>query len=131
MKALIQLFAPAFLTNACEPVKVESTDQVITFPERAKDMNIYEVNIRQYTPEGTFNAFASHLPRLKKMGVDILWMMPVQPIGVNNRKGGLGSYYSIQDYTAINPEFGTMDDFKALVDKAHELGMIVSLGSVE
>jgi len=87
--------------------------------------NIYEVNIRQYTKEGTFKAFAQHLPRLKKMGVDILWLMPVQPIGEKNRKGTLGSYYAVRDYTAVNPEFGTMDDLRSLVKQAHGLGMRV------
>lgn len=101
--------------------------QVIPFPERAKSMNIYEVNIRQYTPEGTINAFSSHLPRLQAMGVDILWIMPVQPIGVKSRKGPLGSYYSIQDYTAVNPNFGTEEDFKNLVAEAHDRGMLVIL----
>jgi glycosidase len=86
---------------------------------------IYEVNIRQYTPEGTFNAFVAELPRLKELGVDIIWIMPVSPIGIEGRKGGLGSYYSIVDYTAVNPEFGTLDDFKTLVKKAHEVGLKV------
>lgn len=99
----------------------------VSYAERAKDMVIYEVNIRQYTPEGTFNAFAEHLPRLEELGVDILWIMPIQPIGEKNRKGGLGSYYSIQDYTKVNPEFGTMEDFKSMVNQAHERGMIVIL----
>ncbi|MEP1033460.1 alpha-amylase family glycosyl hydrolase [Ekhidna sp.] len=107
--------------------KEESTKLEISYPEKAKDAVIYEVNIRQYTPEGTFNAFASHLPRLKDLGVDILWIMPIQPIGEKNRKGGLGSYYSIQDYTSVNPAHGTMDDFKSLVRKAHENDMIVIL----
>ncbi len=88
---------------------------------------IYEVNIRQYTPEGTFKAFENHLPRLKEMGVDILWLMPVYPIGEKNRKGSLGSYYSVKDYCAVNPEFGTSEDFKSLVDKAHEMGFKVIL----
>jgi glycosidase len=91
----------------------------------SKSANIYEVNIRQYTPEGTFTAFAAHLPRLKKMGVDILWIMPIQPIGEKNRKGMLGSYYAVRDYTAVNPEFGTLDQFRALVKQAHALGMHV------
>jgi glycosidase len=91
----------------------------------SRSANIYEVNIRQYTEEGTFNAFAAHLPRLKKMGVDILWIMPIQPIGEKNRKGTLGSYYAVRDYTGINPEFGTLDDFKRLVKQAHALGMHV------
>lgn len=93
----------------------------------SRDANIYEVNIRQYTKEGTINAFAAHLPRLKKMGVDILWLMPVQPIGEKNRKGKLGSYYAVRDYTAVNPEFGSMDDLKRLVRQAHGLGMRVIL----
>lgn len=88
---------------------------------------IYEVNVRQYTKEGSIKAFADHLPRLADMGVDILWVMPVQPIGKVNRKGSLGSYYSIADYTAINPEMGTEADFKAMIDKAHALGMKVTL----
>jgi glycosidase len=88
-----------------------------------KNASIYEVNLRQYTPEGTINAFAEHLPRLKELGIDILWLMPVNPIGVKNRKGELGSYYSVKDYQDVNPEFGTIDDFKALVNKVHELGM--------
>jgi alpha-amylase len=88
----------------------------------AHSTNIYEVNLRQYTQEGTFNAFAKHLPRLKHMGVHTLWLMPIQPIGQLNRKGILGSYYSISDYTTVNPEYGTMDDFKSLVEYAHELG---------
>jgi pullulanase/glycogen debranching enzyme len=64
--------------------------------------NIYEVNIRQYTAEGTFNAFAKHIPRLKEMGVQILWLMPIFPIGKKNRKGTLGSYYSIADFKKIS-----------------------------
>lgn len=87
--------------------------------------NIYEVNIRQYTAEGTFKAFASYLPRLKDMGVEILWLMPVHPIGSLKRKGSLGSYYSIKDFSGINPEFGTKKDFKDLVMMIHGLGMKV------
>jgi glycosidase len=94
-------------------------------PAWAKASNIYEVNIRQYTPEGTFKAFATHLPRLQKMGVDILWLMPISPVGEKNRKGSLGSYYSIRNYTAVNPEFGTLEDFKTLISEAHKLGMHV------
>jgi len=94
-------------------------------PEWSKDMNIYEVNVRQYTAEGTFKAFESHLPRLNNMGVDILWFMPIHPIGVKNRKGTLGSYYSIMDYKAVNPEFGTLDDFKSVVTTAHNMGFKV------
>ena len=88
---------------------------------------IYQVNVRQYTPEGTFNAFTKQLPNLKKMGVDVIWLMPIQPIGKMNRKGTLGSYYSISDYTKTNPEFGSMDDLKTLVKTAHGLGIKVIL----
>ena len=89
------------------------------------DQTIYEVNIRQYTEEGTIQAFRSHLPRLKSMGVGILWMMPIHPIGEINRKGTLGSYYSVKNYYEINPEFGTLNEFKNLVDEIHEHGMYV------
>ncbi len=94
-------------------------------PEWVKNATIYEVNIRQFTPEGTFGAFEKHLPRLKEMGVDILWLMPIHPIGELNRKGSLGSYYAVRDYRGINPEFGTHADFAHLVDAAHNLGMKV------
>jgi glycosidase len=87
--------------------------------------NMYEVNLRQYTPEGTFSAFAEHLPRLKDMGVNTLWFMPVTPISLEKRQGTLGSYYACSDYTNTNPEFGTINDFKQLVKKAHESGFKV------
>src|SRR4249919_2647574 len=87
--------------------------------------NIYEVNVRQYTSEGTFKAFAKHLDRLKKMGVQTIWFMPVNPISKVDRKGTMGSYYAVSDYTAINPEFGTIADFKRLVQSIHSKGMKV------
>jgi glycosidase len=93
--------------------------------EWSKNAVIYEVNVRQYTPEGTFNAFAKHLPQIKELGADVLWFMPIYPISKESRKGTLGSYYSVQNYKAINPEFGNADDFKALVKKAHDMGFKV------
>ena len=87
--------------------------------------NIYEVNVRQYTTEGTFNAFALEMSRLKEMGVETLWFMPITPIAQKNMKGSLGSYYACSDYTSINPEFGTLEDFKNLVKQAHEMGFKV------
>jgi alpha-amylase len=87
--------------------------------------NVYEVNLRQYTEEGTFNAFAKHLPRLKDMGVKTLWFMPVTPIAQKMKKGSLGSYYACSDYTTVNPEFGTMGNLKSLVKQAHKLGFKV------
>jgi cyclomaltodextrinase / maltogenic alpha-amylase / neopullulanase len=89
------------------------------------NQNIYEVNIRQYTDSGTFKAFEEHLPRLQQMGVGILWLMPINPIGIVNRNQPLGSYYSVMDYSTVNPEFGTMDDFKSLVKDIHQKGMHV------
>jgi len=93
--------------------------------EWARNTNIYEVNVRQYTDEGTFRAFATHLPRLREMGVEVLWFMPITPISQLNRKGSLGSYYACCDYCAINPEFGTLDDFKSLVKGAKLMGFKV------
>ena len=94
-------------------------------PAWSQQGNIYEVNVRQYTPEGTFKAFAQNLDRLKDMGVQTLWFMPIQPISKADRKGELGSYYAIANYTAVNPEFGTLQDFKDLVDAAHSKGFKV------
>jgi len=112
---------------SCKPsashTEEESLANRVTPPEWSKSANIYEVNIRQYTPEGTFEAFRQHLPRLKKMGVDILWLMPIHPISVPKRKGTLGSYYAVSDFRAINPLFGDHKDFQRLVDSAHALDM--------
>ncbi|NCO56430.1 MAG: alpha-amylase, partial [Bacteroidetes bacterium] len=94
-------------------------------PEWSKNLTIYEVNLRQYSLSGSFKDFEKHLPRLQELGVGILWFMPIQPIGVINRKGTLGSYYSVNDYLSVNPEFGTIEDFKSMVKKIHELGMYV------
>jgi glycosidase len=91
----------------------------------ANTASIYEVNIRQYTAEGTFKAFEKHLPRIKEMGIDIIWLMPITPISQVNKKGSLGSYYACSSYTKINPEFGSETDFKDLVDEAHALEMKV------
>lgn len=87
----------------------------------AHSTNIYEVNVRQYTPEGTFNAFAKELPRLKDMGIHTLWFMPLTPIAQKNKKGSIGSPYACADYTSINPEFGDLNDFLALVQQAHQM----------
>lgn len=93
--------------------------------EWALTANIYEVNLRQYTAEGTFSAFERELPRLRDMGVDILWFMPVTPISNEKRQGVLGSYYACSDYTSVNPEFGSLEDFKELLKAAHLLGFKV------
>lgn len=133
MKSLrLQLAAALITLWACQsdPQQKPTADvstKTKSFPEVAKDMTIYEVNIRQHTIQGTFKAFQDDLPRLKTLGADMLWIMPMQPIGEKNRKGTLGSYYSIKDYKSVNPEFGSLDDFKALVKAAHDQGFKVIL----
>lgn len=129
----ITLFALCLAAlTSCKDQKKEETivvSEVIASMSDAVMENavIYEANIRQYSPEGTFNAFTKDIPNLKDLGVKIIWVMPIYPIGVENRKEGLGSYYSIQDYRGINPEFGTLEDFKNLVNTAHENGIYVIL----
>jgi glycosidase len=90
-----------------------------------KSATIYQINTRQFTAEGTFRAAEKELPRLKALNVDILWLMPIHEIGVKNRKGVLGSPYSVKDYLSVNHEFGTMDDFRHFVSAAHAQGMKV------
>lgn len=99
----------------------------IDHPDWADDAVIYQINTRQFTPEGTFAAAQEQLPRLKELGVDILWLMPIHPIGEKNRKGTLGSPYAVKDYYGVNPEFGTKQDLIAFVDAAHEQGFHVIL----
>jgi glycosidase len=108
------------------PMNAAVTESVPHVPW-SRQATIYEVNLRQYTPEGTIAAFIPNLPHLRAMGIDIVWLMPVHPIGVKNRKGTLGSYYAVRDYEAVNTEFGTQADLKRLVDEAHALGMKVIL----
>lgn len=119
----------ALTSYSCKP-KVQTEDVpvekcTVIHLDWTRNAVIYEVNVRQYTKEGTFAAFEQHLPRLKELGVDVLWFMPIHPISEKNRKGTLGSYYAVKNYTEINPEFGTKEDFKRLVDKAHESGFKV------
>jgi len=136
MRTHITMTLIAALIAACTPSSKRAADSTAPgdrvvdagiHPAWSKNAVIYEVNIRQYTPEGTFVAFQKQLPRLRALGVDVLWLMPIQPIGKLNRKGTLGSYYSISDYTAFNPEFGSQADFNALVDAAHAQGFKVIL----
>ncbi|MDE7466625.1 MAG: alpha-amylase [Muribaculaceae bacterium] len=97
----------------------------VTHPEWSRNAVIYEVNVRQATPEGTFEAFLPQIQRLKDLGVDILWFMPIHPISEDGRKGTLGSYYAVRDYKGVNPEFGNIDDFRKVVKAAHDAGMKV------
>lgn len=99
----------------------------VQHPDWARNATIYQINTRQFTPEGTFKAAEAQLPRLKALGVGILWLMPIHPIGEKNRKGSLGSPYAVSDYLAVNPEFGTLADFRHFVATAHSLGLKVIL----
>lgn len=99
----------------------------VEHPAWIKKSTVYEVFIRQYTRQGTIKAFGEHLPRLKEMGIEIIWLMPIQPLGIFKRKGSLGSPYSIRDYVSVNQELGDLQDLKNLVELAHQLGMYVIL----
>ena len=128
---------PTSVAHVSEGLAIDP--DVLVHPEWSRSASIYEVNIRQHTPEGTFKALEADLPRIAALGADILWLMPVHPIGEVNRKGGentasyvaepgsgsLGSPYSVKDYKAVNPEFGSFEDFTSLVAKAHALGLKV------
>ena len=99
-----------------------------THPVWSAQSNIYEVNLRQYSASGSIKDFEKHLPRLKQMGVEILWFMPINPIGIEERKmtsSDLGSYYAVRNYKEVNKEFGTMADWKAMVKHAHSMGFKV------
>ena len=118
MKKIILLAVAALCLGAC-------AEQY--HPEWTYDSVVYEVNVRQFTPEGPFKGVEAQLPRLKDLGVDVLWLMPMYQIGEVERKGTLGSYYAISDYKSVNPEFGTMEDFEHLLSVAHEQGFKVIL----
>jgi len=120
---ILQIFL--FASGISQKSNISAKGLEANRPEWIIQGNIYEVNIRQYTVEGTLQAFAKHLDRLKSMGVQTLWFMPLNPISKVDRKGTLGSYYAVSDYTALNPEFGTMNDWNTLVKVIHDKGMKV------
>ena len=123
---LLGLFGFALTLQSCgNQVDSKLSENNASPVEWSKNAVIYEVNIRQYSEEGTFKAFEEQLPRLKEMGVDILWLMPIHPISEVKRKGTVCDRYSVANYTGINSEFGNEADFKSLVDKAHALGFKV------
>jgi len=115
------------VVSAAETPHQPQTLVKVKSPEWTRDAVIYQINLRQFTAEGTLTAAERQLPRLKELGVDILWLMPIHPIGEKNRKGSLGSPYAVRDYRTVNPEFGTFEDFKRFVDRAHALGLRVIL----
>ena len=113
-----------FFCEKSNNLEIDKKTNPITTLDLAKGV-LYEVNIRQFTREGTFNALAKELPKIKDLGVNILWLMPTYPISTTKSKGPLGSYYAVSDYKGVNPEYGTLKDLKYLVNKAHQLGMFV------
>lgn len=142
IKIIIALIIVASLSSGCQSAshlakaskqagtaKVTQISPYVTLrhPAWMKDAVIYQLNTRQFSAEGTFNAAKAELPRLQALGVDVIWLMPIHPIGEINRKGSLGSPYAVKDYLAVNPEFGTKEDFSAFVAEAHRLGMYVIL----
>lgn len=134
---LVFLFSFLLFTTACRDTQQNQTTSssdadTLTLgappaPDWAKNATIYEVNTRQFSPQGTFKGIEAQLPRLKELGIDIVWLMPIHPISQTNKQGTLGSPYAIADYRAVNPNYGTMADFKALVNRAHELGLRIML----
>ncbi|WP_298334561.1 alpha-amylase family glycosyl hydrolase [uncultured Erythrobacter sp.] len=130
VKGLVGLAAAIALTS-CEsaaPTSYEPSDVVqVQSPDWVADAVIYQLNTRQFTAEGTFAAAQAQLPRLADMGVDIVWLMPIHPIGEEQRKGGMGSPYAVKDYRAVNPDLGTEEEFRAFVEEAHSLGLKVIL----
>lgn len=115
--AILALLTAIVLLSSCTnnktPLDVKSGVETVN-AEWTRDAVLYELNVRQFTDEGTFAAVEGHIERLKDLGVDVIWFMPVHPIGKIERKGTLGSYYSVADFMDVNPEFGTMDEFKSL-----------------
>lgn len=134
-KSVLIFVSFAFLVGCAKTPSIDSFDArylpqqyvKITHPEWTKNATIYQLNTRQFTKEGTIKAAEAQLPRLKKLGITIIWLMPVQVIGEKHRKGSLGSPYSIKDYYSVNPEFGLLTDLKHFVNEAHKQGMYVIL----
>jgi cyclomaltodextrinase / maltogenic alpha-amylase / neopullulanase len=124
MRRPVRLFLFSLL-SLCAGLAAAQATSTVKHPAWSENATIYEANIRQHSPQGSFSKFEAYLPELKKMGVTIIWVMPINPIGEKNRKGSLGSYYAVRDYKAVNPEFGTPEDFRRLVKRAHALGMKV------
>ncbi|MEE4213981.1 MAG: alpha-amylase family glycosyl hydrolase [Bacteroidales bacterium] len=135
-KYLFLLMVPALslalLVSACKGSKEgqqeqAEADSAYQAPEWSRDAVLYELNVRQFSDDGTFSAIEERVDELAALGVDVIWFMPIHPIGVVNRKGTLGSYYSIKDFMDVNPEFGDMDDFRSLVSSIHDAGMYVMM----
>jgi glycosidase len=134
MRTFRAALAACLVLAACQPA-AERTESAMT-PMMAPDTSwvarsaIYQVFVRDFSPEGNFRGVIAGLDRIQQAGADVIWLMPIHPIGTANRKGTLGSPYAATDYRAINPDFGTADDFRALVDSAHARGLKVIIDFV-
>lgn len=129
---MVTVLSLALLMPACKGSKdgqqeQAEADSTYVAPEWSRDAVLYELNVRQFSDEGTFSAVEERVGELATLGVDVIWFMPIHPIGEVNRKGPLGSYYSIKDFMEVNPEFGDMDDFRSLVNSIHDEGMYVMM----
>lgn len=128
---LAALLAPALVLAAPAPEREKAWPSAhhaaLGQPDWVRRGTIYEINVRQFSAEGRFTSVTAQLPRLEALGVDILWLMPIHPIGELHRKGPLGSYYAAKDYLGVNPEFGTEQELRDLVNGAHARGMKVIL----
>ena len=118
MKKFYILGILSLFYSCSEPSTIDDKKTPLKWKDNA---TIYELNVRQFSEKGDFNSILPHLERIRKMGVKIVWLMPIHPIGEKNRKGSLGSYYSVKNYKTINPEFGSEEEFKLLVDSIHAL----------
>ena len=133
MKVRVSALLSAFALAGCAGEATHETSYEpapyvkVPAPEWSADSTIYQMNTRQFTAEGTFKAAQEQLPRIAEMGIEIIWLMPIHPIGEEQRKGPLGSPYAVKNYRAVNPELGTEEEFRAFVDRAHELGLKVIL----
>ncbi|MEM9501241.1 MAG: alpha-amylase family glycosyl hydrolase [Pseudomonadota bacterium] len=133
MRAVLLAFAAPLVLASCDtetaigPSYMASPYVEVDAPEWTRDAVIYQMNTRQFSPEGTFAAAQARLPRLAEMGIDIIWLMPIHPIGEERRKGEMGSPYSVKEYRAVNPDLGSEKELRAFVDEAHRLGLKVIL----
>src|ERR1035438_3003313 len=125
LTALVALLATAFAIFATEPARTN-----LCSPQWLREGVVYEIFPRNFSPEGNFDGITAHLDELKDLGVNILWLMPIQPPGQKMRKGTLGSPYAVRDYYAINPDYGTEADLKRLVTEAHKRGLKVIIDVV-
>jgi glycosidase len=124
---LLFIFAALYCVLIIAPTAAAQDQPYPDPPQWVQDKVLYEVSLRHFSEAGNLAGFREQLPRLKELGVGVLWLMPVHPIGIERRSDGLGSPYAVKDYKAFNPEFGTIEEFKAVVKEAHGLGMYVIL----